>query len=287
MDCEKARDRFSSLWEKELAPFEEKMLGEHLSSCPECRREFEQFEKTMGWLHSAEEVEVPEGFLSELYKKREEKKGAIPFEKPRGKWLHFPLSFQTSRPGGGYGGRRFPGPLPHQDDTDGRGPLERDKTTLFAPFLAGKAGTGIDPFGGAGPHLWRRGRGAPLRLNPERAFTFGSAGFPSRAKPRGRPGSRRGDSKRRSGGPWEHLRRHLAQKILNRRNPPSQERKKEKGSMLQKPLPQRPRSWRINKWNQREQRERKPHLQSLERLRKNWLPGRNPLLPPSHLKKSS
>jgi len=94
MNCEKARDRFSSLWEKELAPFEEKMLGEHLSSCPECRREFEQFEKTMGWLRSAEEAEVPEGFLSELYKKREEKKGAIPFEKPRGRSLHFPLSFK-------------------------------------------------------------------------------------------------------------------------------------------------------------------------------------------------
>jgi len=94
MDCEKARDRFSSLWEKELAPFEEKILGEHLSSCPECRREFEQFEKTMGWLHSVGEAEVPEGFLSELYKKREEKKGATPFEKPRGTWLHFPLSFK-------------------------------------------------------------------------------------------------------------------------------------------------------------------------------------------------
>ncbi len=94
MDCEKARDRFSSLWEKELAPFEEKILREHLSSCPACRREFEQFEKTMGWLHSVGEAEVPEGFLSEVCKKREEKKGAIPFEKPRGRWHHFPLSFK-------------------------------------------------------------------------------------------------------------------------------------------------------------------------------------------------
>jgi hypothetical protein len=94
MNCEKVRDRFSSLWEKELAPFEEKMLKEHLSSCPKCQREFEQFEKTMRWLHSAEEVEVPEGFLPELYKKMEEKKGAIPVKKSGGRWLHFPLSFK-------------------------------------------------------------------------------------------------------------------------------------------------------------------------------------------------
>ena len=94
MDCEKVRDRFSSLWERELAPFEEQMLKEHLSSCPKCQREFEQFEKTMRWLRSAEEVEVPEGFLPELYKKIEEKKGAIPVKKSGGRWLHFPLSIK-------------------------------------------------------------------------------------------------------------------------------------------------------------------------------------------------
>ena len=94
MDCEKIRDRFSSLWEKELAPFEEKILREHLSSCPGCRREFERFEKTMGWLHSVGEAEVPEGFLSELNKKREEKKQATPSEKPQGGWFHFPRSFK-------------------------------------------------------------------------------------------------------------------------------------------------------------------------------------------------
>ena len=94
MDCEKVRDRFSSLWEKELSPFEEKTFKEHLSSCPECRREYEQFEKTMRWLHSVGEVKVPEGFLPELYKKIEEKKGALPGEKSRGRWFHFPLSFK-------------------------------------------------------------------------------------------------------------------------------------------------------------------------------------------------
>ncbi len=94
MDCEKARDRFSSLWEKELSSVEERILKEHLSSCPTCQTEFEQFGKTMQWLHSVGEVEAPEGFLPELHKKLEEKKRAVPGEKSRGRWLHFPLSFK-------------------------------------------------------------------------------------------------------------------------------------------------------------------------------------------------
>jgi hypothetical protein len=92
MDCEKAQDRFSSFWEKELSPSEDKALKEHLSSCPKCRKEFEQFAKTMRWLHSAGEVEVPEEFLSEIHKKLEEKKRAVPGEKGGGRWLHFPMS---------------------------------------------------------------------------------------------------------------------------------------------------------------------------------------------------
>ena len=94
MDCKNVRDRFSSLWEKELMPSEEKIVREHLSSCPECQKEFERFEKTMGWLRSVGDVEVPEGFLPELYKKMEERKGAIPGEMARGRWFNFPLSLK-------------------------------------------------------------------------------------------------------------------------------------------------------------------------------------------------
>jgi len=94
MDCEKVRDRFSSLWEGELSPPEEKAFKEHLSSCPTCRREFEQFEKTMRWLHAAGEVEVPEGFLPGLHKKLEEKKRAGPGQTLGGRGFHVPLSFK-------------------------------------------------------------------------------------------------------------------------------------------------------------------------------------------------
>jgi len=94
MDCETARDRFSSLWERELSPLEEKSLKDHLASCPACGKEFEQFEKTMGWLRSVEEVEVPEGFLSELQKKIESRKGGLPGAEPGGRGFHIPPSFK-------------------------------------------------------------------------------------------------------------------------------------------------------------------------------------------------
>jgi len=95
MDCKKVQDRFSSLWEKELMPSEEKIVREHLSSCPECQKEFKKFEKTMHWLHSIGEVEVPDGFLTELQQKMEEQKSkTVPAEKARGRWLNIPLSLK-------------------------------------------------------------------------------------------------------------------------------------------------------------------------------------------------
>jgi hypothetical protein len=60
-----------------------------------------------------------------------------------------------------------------------------------------------DPFGGAKPRFLRRGKEAPLKVNPEQAQAFGSAslrqaqvlspskGSPSRAKSRDRPGRRK------------------------------------------------------------------------------------------------
>jgi hypothetical protein len=95
MECEKVRDRFSSLMEGDLNPREEKIIREHLASCSGCRKELEHFEKTMHWLHSIEEVEVPEGFLSGIYKKVEERKSqATHGEKARWRWLSFPLSMK-------------------------------------------------------------------------------------------------------------------------------------------------------------------------------------------------
>jgi len=74
MDCEKVREKFSSLLEGDLNRSEEKMIKEHLSSCPECQKDFETFKKTMNWLHSVDELEAPGGFLTEIYQKMEDRK---------------------------------------------------------------------------------------------------------------------------------------------------------------------------------------------------------------------
>ncbi len=75
MDCERVRDQFSSLHEGELTLAEEEKVRGHLGSCEGCRKEWEEFNQMMGWLHSVEEEEVPEGFLSEIGKKRKEREG--------------------------------------------------------------------------------------------------------------------------------------------------------------------------------------------------------------------
>jgi len=75
MECEKIREKFSSLLEGDLDPSKEKALKEHLHSCSACRKDFETFKKTINWLHSVDEVETPEGFLAEIYQKMEDRKG--------------------------------------------------------------------------------------------------------------------------------------------------------------------------------------------------------------------
>ncbi len=92
MECEKVRDRFSSLLENELDPLEEKIVKEHLASCSDCQKDLQQFDKTIRWLHSVKEVEVPDGFLNEIYKKMEERKRKVPLSKEtRWKWFRHPF----------------------------------------------------------------------------------------------------------------------------------------------------------------------------------------------------
>ncbi len=69
MECEKIREKFSSLLEGDLDPSAEKALKEHLALCSGCQKDFETFKKTMSWLHSVDEVEAPQGFLTEIYQK--------------------------------------------------------------------------------------------------------------------------------------------------------------------------------------------------------------------------
>lgn len=83
--CEEIRDRFSALYEGELTPSEEAKVRRHLEDCPGCQGEFTRFEKTLRMLHSVGEVEVPEGFLSGVYEKIEDRRERdfLPEKTPR------------------------------------------------------------------------------------------------------------------------------------------------------------------------------------------------------------
>ena len=95
MNCESVRDQFSSLLEGELSPKEERIVREHLASCSACRKDMEQFEKVLHWLHSTDQVEVPEGFLSEILEKMEGRKGKTPIgEAGRWRWFDKALSLK-------------------------------------------------------------------------------------------------------------------------------------------------------------------------------------------------
>jgi hypothetical protein len=73
MECHEVRDRFSSLLEGDLKPQEEEKIREHLASCDSCRKDWDQFSRMIDWLHTVGEEEAPEGFLSEIQEKREER----------------------------------------------------------------------------------------------------------------------------------------------------------------------------------------------------------------------
>jgi hypothetical protein len=88
MECKEVRDRFSSLLEDELDPAEEKIMRDHLTSCSECQKDLQQFTQTIRWLHSLEQVEVPDGFLGEICKGIEERKSKDHLiEENRWQWL--------------------------------------------------------------------------------------------------------------------------------------------------------------------------------------------------------
>jgi hypothetical protein len=94
-ECDKVQTCFSSLLEGELNPLDEKTIREHLSLCTECKRAYEQFGRTLQWLHSVGEEGVPEGFLPGIYKKMEDRKNkASMTEKARWRQFHYPFLFK-------------------------------------------------------------------------------------------------------------------------------------------------------------------------------------------------
>jgi hypothetical protein len=95
MECEKVRDLFSALLEGEIGPSEEKAVREHLSSCSDCRSELERFTKTVHWLHSVEDAEVPDGFFADVQRKIEDRnKNLGQGATVKKRWFNGPFPFK-------------------------------------------------------------------------------------------------------------------------------------------------------------------------------------------------
>jgi len=89
MDCEEVRGRFSEFLEKELNPLEEESIRAHLASCPECGKDYDRFVKTIHWLHSVGEEEVPVDLASGIHKRIEDRKAGL-----ERRWYERPLRFK-------------------------------------------------------------------------------------------------------------------------------------------------------------------------------------------------
>jgi hypothetical protein len=62
VDHAQATELFSAYWERELGDAEKGALEEHLRSCVVCRREFQEFEKTVSAVGSLHKMVAPPDF---------------------------------------------------------------------------------------------------------------------------------------------------------------------------------------------------------------------------------
>lgn len=59
MECNNIQEKISSYIDERLSPEEKMQVDEHLGECPECRRSFEELQKTVAVMRELDEVEPP------------------------------------------------------------------------------------------------------------------------------------------------------------------------------------------------------------------------------------
>jgi len=88
MECSKVRERLAAYLEGAVSAEEGLVIGNHLSSCGECRTAMKDLEKTKAILSSLNEVEAPpwltEKVMARVREEAEEKGGIL-------RWLFYPL----------------------------------------------------------------------------------------------------------------------------------------------------------------------------------------------------
>jgi len=69
VDHAQASELFSSYWDEELSAEEAARLEEHLRSCVVCKREYAEFEKTVGAVEALPRLIAPMGFVPGVVKR--------------------------------------------------------------------------------------------------------------------------------------------------------------------------------------------------------------------------
>lgn len=64
--CTRARDLFGSFWDDEISRAEREWLEGHLSGCSECRREYEQYARSLELVASLPRHEASEGLVDRV-----------------------------------------------------------------------------------------------------------------------------------------------------------------------------------------------------------------------------
>lgn len=75
MDHTQAAELFSAYWEKELPPDKAQELEAHLGSCVSCRRDWQQFEKTVGGLRGLPKSDAPPQFAAGVVRRLRQRSG--------------------------------------------------------------------------------------------------------------------------------------------------------------------------------------------------------------------
>lgn len=90
MNCSHARKLFAASWDDETTQAEREWLEGHFSSCPACRRDYEQYARTVELLGSLPRVE-PSPELPERVLQRVRRTESVPDSLPVGRPLWVPV----------------------------------------------------------------------------------------------------------------------------------------------------------------------------------------------------
>ncbi|PKL18548.1 MAG: hypothetical protein CVV49_05580 [Spirochaetae bacterium HGW-Spirochaetae-5] len=76
MKCRDAHEMLNSYFDNKIDPMKDRLLAEHIKSCPECRAELDFLIKYRNNLKTVKPVPAPDNFLSELHKRIDSETGS-------------------------------------------------------------------------------------------------------------------------------------------------------------------------------------------------------------------